>query len=149
MRFLINKRIMDFVKKRILEIIFLFISCFSFSQSIKSDSLKEEFTYLLQYKPNSLNRDQIQKELFSLQVGNNRAFFISEKKMKSDSLLMEQYNRRSNGNIIFDMRGFPSSKFKFLIIQTNENSQFYETVKMVLLSYGNPVISRSLTKPTI
>ena len=38
------------------------------------------------------------------------------------------------------MRGLPLSKFKFLIIQTNDNSQFYETVGMTLLSYTNSVI---------
>jgi GLPGLI family protein len=38
------------------------------------------------------------------------------------------------------MRGLPPSKFKFLIIQTNDNSQFYEAAGMTLLSYNTPVI---------
>lgn len=134
-----KKTIMNFTKKQILTILFLFFFSVSFSQTATSDSLRGEFTYLLQYKPNTLNRDNVYKEIFTMQISDKRAFFISENRLKFDSLFMEQYNKnRSNFNI--DMRGMPSSKFKFLIIQTNDNSEFYESVGTTLLSYNTPVI---------
>ncbi|OCA76353.1 hypothetical protein BBI01_06570 [Chryseobacterium artocarpi] len=130
---------MNFTKKQTLTILFLFFFSFLFSQTITSYALRGEFTYLLQYKPNTLNRDNVYKELFTMQISDKRAFFISENRLKFDSLFMEQYNKnRSNFNI--DMRGLPSSKFKFLIIQTNDNSEFYESVGTALLSYNTPVI---------
>ncbi|MGL6129960.1 GLPGLI family protein [Chryseobacterium artocarpi] len=130
---------MNFTKKQTLTILFLFFFSFLFSQTITSDALRGEFTYLLQYKPNTLNRDNVYKELFTMQISDKRAFFISENRLKFDSLFMGQYNKnRSNFNI--DMRGLPSSKFKFLIIQTNDNSEFYESVGTALLSYNTPVI---------
>lgn len=130
---------MNFTNKRTLTILFFFFFSFLLSQATTSDSLRGEFTYLLQYKPNILNRDNVYKELFTMQISDKRAFFISENRLKFDSLFIEQYNKnRSNFNI--DMRGLPSSKFKFLIIQTNDNSEFYESVGTALLSYNTPVI---------
>lgn len=130
---------MNLTKKYIIIILFLSFFSVSFSQTVASDSLRGEFTYLLQYKPNTLNRDNVYKELFSLQITDTRSFFISENRLKFDSLFMEQYNKNRN-NFNIDMRGLPLSKFKFLIIQTNDNSQFYETVGMTLLSYSSSVI---------
>lgn len=124
--------------KQILRIIFLFVFSVSFSQTAKSDSLRGEFTYLLQYKPNTLARDYIVKELFSLQIGDNRAFFISENRLKFDSLFMVKYNMNKNH---IDLSNIPKSRSNFLIIQTNENSQYYEAVGMTLLSYNSPIIN--------
>ncbi len=134
-----QKTAMNFTKKQTLTILFLFFFSFLFSQTATGDSLRGEFTYLHQYKPNTLNQDNVYKELFTMQISDKRAFFISENRLKFDSLFMEQYNKnRSNFNI--DMRGLPSSKFKFLIIQTTDNSEFYESVGTALLSYNTPVI---------
>ncbi|AZA79575.1 GLPGLI family protein [Chryseobacterium sp. G0186] len=130
---------MNFIKKQTLKTLFLFFFSVSFSQTTTSDSLRGEFTYLLQYKPNTLNQENFYKELFTMQISDKRAFFISENRLKFDSLFMEQYNK-NRGNFNIDMRGFPSSKFKFLIIQTNDNSQFYESVGTALLSYNTPII---------
>ncbi|WP_265131516.1 GLPGLI family protein [Chryseobacterium oranimense] len=130
---------MNFRKKQTLAFIFVFFFSISFSQTTSSDSLRGEFTYLLQYRPNTLSRENVSKELFSLQISDKRAFFTSENKLKFDSIFAEQFNSKRNGFNI-DMRGLPPSKFKFLIIQTNDNSQFYEAVGMTLLSYNNPVI---------
>lgn len=129
---------MNFTKKQFLRIIFLFVFSLSFSQAAKSDSLRGKFTYLLQYKPNTLAKDYIVKELFSLQVSDSRAFFISENKLKFDSLFMAKYNV-DKGHI--DLTNIPVSKSNFLIIQTNENYQYYEPVGMTLLSYNSPVIN--------
>lgn len=128
---------MNFIKKQTLTIIFLFIFSISFSQTTMSDSLRGEFTYLLQYKPNNLNRDYVIKELYSLQITDKRSFFSSENKLKFDSAFSAAYNKKSN---IIDLSGIPASRSNFLIIQTNENSEFYESVGMTLLSYNSPVI---------
>lgn len=132
---------MSFIKNQILTIIFLFFFSLSSSQTAANDSLRGEFTYLLQHRPSTLNRDHVYKESFSLQISDSRAFFISENRLKFDSIFTEQFNNRKNNFFNIDMRGLPPSKFKFLIIQTNDNSQFYEAAGMTLLSYNTPVIS--------
>lgn len=133
--------IMNFIANQILTIIFLLFFSVSFSQTAMSDSLRGEFTYLLQYRPNTINRDYVNKELFSLQISDRRAFFISENRLKFDSIFTAQFNNKKNNTFNVDMRGLPPTKFKFLIIQTNDNSQFYEAAGMTLLSYNIPVIS--------
>ncbi|WP_160138726.1 GLPGLI family protein [Chryseobacterium sp. c4a] len=128
---------MNFIKKQTLTIIFLFIFSISFSQTAVSDSLRGEFSYLLQYKPNNLNPDYIIKELYSLQIADKRSFFSSENKLKFDSAFSAEYNKKSN---VIDLSSIPTSRSNFLIIQTNENSQFYESIGMTLLYYNNPII---------
>lgn len=132
---------MDFLKNKILTVIFLLFFSISFSQAFASDSLRGEFTYLLQYKPNTINKDYVYKELFSLQISDKRAFFISDNRLKFDSIFTTQFNNKKDGAFNVDMRALPPSKFKFLIIQTNDNSQFYEAAGMTLLSYNSPVIN--------
>jgi GLPGLI family protein len=129
---------MNLRKKRILAIIFLlnFFSV-SFSQTADADSLRGAFTYLMQYKPNTLSSDYVIKELYSLQISDNRAFFISENKLKFDSAFTAQYKQNSS---TFDFRSMPISRSNFLIIQTNNKSQFYEAIGMTMLSYDSPVI---------
>ena len=129
---------MYFIKKHILTVIFLFFSIISFSQKIEKDSLRGEFSYLLQYKSNTLNQDNITKEFFSLQVSDSRAFFISENKLKFDSAFSAEFSKKQN---VINVSNIPASKSNFLIIQTNQHSQFYEAVGMTLLSYNSPVIN--------
>ncbi|MDQ1162031.1 GLPGLI family protein [Chryseobacterium sp. SORGH_AS 447] len=128
---------MNFMKNQFLNIVFLFIFSFVFSQTIDKDSLKGEFTYLLKYKPNTLNQDYVISELYSLQIGDDRAFFISENALKFDSLFMAKYNKNKD---VIDLSDIPVSKSNFLIIQKNNNIQFYESIGMTLLSYDSPVI---------
>lgn len=130
---------MNFTDKQILRIIFLFYFSISFSQAAKGDSLRGQFSYLLQYRPNTLNQDYIIKELFSLQISDSRAFFISENMLKLDSVFSSAYNNKSD-NFTLDFRNIPAGS-NFLIIQTNDQSQFYESVGMTLLSYDSPVIN--------
>ncbi len=85
---------MNFIKKQTLTTIFLFIFFISFSQTATGDSLRGEFTYLLQYKPNTLNRDYVIKELYSLQITDKRSFFSSENKIKFDSAFSAEYNKK-------------------------------------------------------
>lgn len=129
---------MNFMKNQFLNIVFLFIFSFVFSQTVNKDSLIGEFTYLLKYKPNTLNQDYVNQELYSLQIGNNRAFFISENALKFDSLFMAKYNKNKD---VIDLSDIPVSKSNFLIVQTIDHSQFYESVGMTLLSYDSPIIN--------
>jgi GLPGLI family protein len=128
---------MNFIKRRIFKIIFLFAFSVVFCQTAKTDSLQGKFTYLLQYKPNTLNRDYIIKELFSLQISDKRAFFISEDKLKFDSAFIAKFNQDKSH---IDLSNMPS-RSNFLIVQTNTDSQFYEPIGMALLSYDSPVIN--------
>jgi len=128
---------MNLIKERTLITLFLLIFAFSSSQTATVDSLRGEFTYLLQYKPNTLHGDHIIKELYTLQITDKRSFFSSENKLKFDSAFSAEYHKKGS---IIDLSGIPVSRSNFLIIQTNENSQFYESVGMTLLSYTNPVI---------
>lgn len=119
-----------------LTVTFLFFYSISFSQTTMSDSLKGKFTYLLQYIPNNLNREHITKELFSLQISDKRAFFISENKLKFDSVFIAEFNKRPDNINLSNI----SAGSSFLIIQTNNNSQFYESIGITLLSYNSSVI---------
>lgn len=122
----------------LLAILFLVFFSLLHSQKATSDSMRGSFTYLLQFKPNIFNRDHIVKELYSLQISDKRAFFISENKIKFDSAFSSEYSKKSP---VINMTHLPSSGSNFLIIQTNDNSQFFESVGMTLLSYNNPVIT--------
>lgn len=119
-----------------LTVTFLFFYSISFSQTTMSDSLKGKFTYLLQYIPNNLNREHITKEFFSLQISDKRAFFISENKLKFDSVFIAEFNKRPDNINLSNI----SAGSSFLIIQTNNNSQFYESIGITLLSYNSSVI---------
>lgn len=131
---------MSFIKKNILTIIFLLIFSTSYSQSDKVDSLRGNFTYLLKSKPNSLRPDYVYQELFSLQISDRRSFFISENMLKFDSVFRTEakpYIKEGSSTVI-DFRGktLPKLSSKFIIIQTNDNVQYYSTIGMSLLSYN-------------
>lgn len=131
---------MNSKKTQILNIIFLLFFTLSFSQTYKNDSLRGQFTYLLQCKPNTLSPDYIYRELFSLQISDSRAFFISENKLRFDSLFTAEYKK---GSAHIDLTSVSSLKSSsYLIIQTNEDFQYYTSVGMTLLSYTSPIIDK-------
>lgn len=130
---------MNFIQKQILKVLILLIPAFLFSQNFMADSLRGSFTYLLQYKPIKASPDYLQKELFSLQISDDKAYFISENKIKFDSLFMSEF-KKNTGNINLSNPSLRQSGSNFLIIQTYNYSQFYETVGMTLLSYRDPTI---------
>ncbi|SFH81976.1 GLPGLI family protein [Halpernia frigidisoli] len=95
---------------------------------------------MLQCKPNSLSPDYVYKELFSLQISDRRAFFISENKLKFDSLFTTEYNK---GNAKIDLTNLSSLKSSsYVIIQTNDDFKYYTTVGMTLLTYTTPIIDK-------
>jgi len=101
-------------------------------------------TYLLKSKPNNLYPDYIYEELFSLQISDDRSFYISEKILKLDSIYKTEFQKVFNSgskNIDFSGKSLPKTNSKFIIIQSNDNVQFYGRVGMSLLSYINPKIN--------
>ena len=139
---------MKFIYKQLIQTLFLFFFIISFSQTNKIDSLRGDFTYLLQYRPNKVNKDYVIKELFSLQISDNKAFFSSVNKLKIDSAFSSQFKKNSN-TINLDFRNLPKSQSNYLIVQTIDSSNFYESIGMTLLMYTNPVINNwKLTNET-
>ncbi|WP_417428517.1 GLPGLI family protein [Halpernia sp.] len=132
---------MNSTKRNILTLVFLFFFTVIYSQ--KKDSLRGNFTYLLKSKSNNLYPTNIYKELFSLQISDSRSFFISENTLKFDSIFLSETKSISNGNSkVIDFRGksLPKLNSNFVIIQSNDNVQFYGMVGMSLLSYIEPKI---------
>lgn len=127
---------MNIISKQILSFILLLFFSLSFCQNTNKDSLRGKFTYLLEYKPNLSDKDYIVKELYSLQVSDKRSFFISENNLKFDSIFTAQYSRSNS----IDLTNIPSPKSNYLIIQTNQITEFYESVGMTVFSYNSPII---------
>lgn len=124
---------------KLLQLIFSLFFISSVCQTKKNDSLRGEFTYIMQYRINKLSPDYIIKELFSLQITDNKAFFSSVNRLKRDSAFSSQLIG-SHDNIILDSRNIPQTRSNFLIIQTNTDLQYYNSVRTTLLSYNSPVI---------
>lgn len=129
---------MKFIKKQLLKIFLFLIFSLSFSQTNDDNILHGEFTYLFKYKPDTLNRNHIVQEFFRFQISQDKAFFISENKLKFDSIFVAQFNtNRTN----IDMRNFSNKpKSNFLIIQTNDGSDYYERIGETVFSYNSPMI---------
>ncbi|MCO4302983.1 GLPGLI family protein [Riemerella anatipestifer] len=135
--------IISMFKKCILIITLLSSICIG-AQAYKSDSLRGSFTYLLKSKPNNLYPENIYQELFSLQVSDNRSFFISENLLKYDSIFTNEMNtaiRSGSKSVNFSGKSFPKTNSKFLIVQENDKTIFYGTVGTSVLSYHESKIN--------
>lgn len=123
---------------------FLFFFSINYSQNYKVDSLRGNFTYLLKSKPNILYPNYVHEEFFLLQISDERSFFLSEKLLKRDSVFdnefQKAYNKDSN---VIDFRGkyIPKTNSRFIIIQKNDNIQYFARVGMTVLSYTDQKIS--------
>lgn len=134
---------MNHYKKSILFLTF-FLSFLLYAQENKQDTLIADFTYLLKAKMYKSTPDDIHEEFFCLQVLHDRAFFISEKALKFDSIFQSEYQKATiGGSTSTDFRGksFPKTKFPYTIIQSNQNTQYFERVGMTILSYKEPTIN--------
>jgi len=130
--------------KKISTFLLFFLFTLFYSQAEKKDTLIADFTYSLKAKLYKSAPDQVFEELFSLQVLKDRAFFISEKSMKFDSTFQSEFQKATvGGNLNTDFRGksFPKTKFQYTILQTNQNTQYFERAGMSLLGYKEPVIN--------
>lgn len=131
-----------FKKTSVLLIFFIFI--LSYSQEDDKNKLNADFTYLLKAKIYKSTPNYSHEELFSLQVLNDRAFFISEKAIKFDSIFQNEFQKATisgNTNVNFKGISFPKTKFPYTIIQSNNNIQYFERIGMTLLFYKEPIIT--------
>lgn len=134
---------MNNCKKSILFLTF-FLSFLLYAQENKQDTLIADFTYLLKAKMYKSTPDDIHEEFFSLQVLHDRAFFISEKALKFDYIFQSEFQKATVGGATStDFRGksFPKTKFPYTIIQSNQNTQYFERIGMTMLSYKEPTIN--------
>ncbi|MDO5616056.1 MAG: GLPGLI family protein [Cruoricaptor ignavus] len=131
------------IKKNVTTFFIFFSFIFSYSQ-ISKNTLIAEFTYLLKAKLYKSTPNYTHEELFSLQVLDDRAFFISEKAIKFDSIFQIEFQNATAGgntNINFSGKSFPKTKFPYTIIQSNTNTQYFERIGMTLFSYKEPIIA--------
>jgi len=130
--------------KKLLQLFILFYSILSYAQSYKQDTLRGEFTYQLKAKFDK-RTDNKYEELFSLQIGDNRAFFASTISLKGDSIMENSRTRTNNpdGSITLGYKEgvvIPKTNLSFTIIQSNENVQYFRSAGMSLLTYKEPII---------
>lgn len=130
--------------KKLLQLFILFYSVLSYAQSYKQDSLRGEFTYRLKAKFD-IRTDNRYEELFSLQIADNRAFFASSVSLKGDSVMVNSGTMTYNpdGSITLGWKKgveIPKTGLSFTIIQSNENTQYFRSAGMSLLTYKEPVI---------
>ena len=130
--------------KKLLQLFILFYSVLLYAQSYKQENLRGEFTYQLKAKYDT-RTDNRHEELFSLQIGDNRAFFASTISLKGDSVMENSRTKVNNpdGSITLSYKEgtvIPKTNLSFTIIQSNENVQYFRSVGMSLLTYKEPVI---------
>lgn len=130
--------------KKLFHLLVLFCSVLIYAQSNRKDTLRGEFTYLLKAKFDTRTDHRVQ-EFFSLQVGDNRAFFASTILLKGDSVMANSGTRKENsdGSITVGWRKgvvIPKTNFNFTIIQSNEHIQYSDFAGMSLLTYDEPII---------
>lgn len=130
--------------KKLLQLFIIFYCTSSYAQSEKKDSLRGEFIYQLKAKFD-IRTDSRYEELFSLQIGDKRAFFASTVSLKGGSVMTNSgtTTHNPNGSITLGYKKgtvIPKTNFDFTIIQTNENIQYFDLAFMTLLTYREPVI---------
>ncbi|MFZ4927490.1 GLPGLI family protein [Chryseobacterium sp. Mn2064] len=132
--------------KKLLQLFILFYSVLLYAQSYKQETLRGEFTYQLKAKYD-IRTDNRYEELFSLQIGDDRAFFASIISLKGDSVMENSRTSLNNpdGSITLSYKEgvvIPKTNLSFTIIQSNENVQYFRSVGMSLLTYKEPVINK-------
>lgn len=130
--------------KKLLQLLILLYSVLYYTQSYKQDTLRGEFTYRLRAKFDT-RTDNRHEELFTLQVGDKRAFFASVVSLKGDSVMANSGTTTNNpdGSITLGWKEgitIPKTNFNFTIIQSNESIQYFDSVAMSLLTYKEPAI---------
>lgn len=130
--------------KKLLQLLILLYSVLYYTQSYKQDTLRGEFTYRLRAKFDTRTENR-HEELFTLQVGDKRAFFASVVSLKGDSVMANSGTTTNNpdGSITLGWKegiAIPKTNFNFTIIQSNESIQYFDSVAMSLLTYKEPAI---------
>ncbi|GAA4166092.1 hypothetical protein GCM10022217_39250 [Chryseobacterium ginsenosidimutans] len=130
--------------KKIFQLLIILYSIIFYAQSYKQDTLRGEFTY--QFKGKFDKRtDNRHEEFFLLQVADNRSFFASTVSLKGDSVMANfgTTTNNSDGSITLGFKKnveIPKTGLSFTIVQSNENTQYFRSAGMILLTYKEPVI---------
>ena len=128
---------------RIFQILGLFGFVLLYAQPYKNDSLRAEFIYKLSAKLDTRSTSQY-VELFTLKVGEERAFFASNESLKKDSVMNVSLRviARENGTTLsYKGVSMPETYFHYTIIQTSANVQYFESAGMALLTYKEPILN--------
>ena len=88
-------------QRKNIQVLMLLFSIVIYSQSNKHDTLRGNFTYLLKAKLNTITPEQVNEELFSLQIGDSRSFFASIQSMKRDSVIQSISKKASENGTNF------------------------------------------------
>lgn len=143
--FIVKTLSMNSIKK-LFQLSLFFLSILLYSQSDKKEVLHGNFTYLLKAKLNTQTPDYIHEELFSLHIGENRAFFASAQSLKKDTVMANSIvsTKNPDGSIVMGFKtgtSLPKTRFHYTIIQSNENIQYFQPVGMSVLTYKEPVMA--------
>ena len=130
--------------KKLIQLFILFYSVLSYTQSYKQDTLRGEFIYQLKAKFDT-RTDYRHEEQFSLQAGDNRAFFASVISLKGDSVMATSgtTTKNTDGSITLGWKKgvvIPKTRLSLTIIQSNEHIQYFRSAGMSLLTYKEPII---------
>lgn len=121
------------------------ISTMGYAQGNNDKVLEAEFTYLLKAKIDKSLPSYIYEEVFLLQVIQDKAFFISENLVKTDSSRRSDVFRAmveapKGGSIHIVASSRPKIKFYYTIVQSNQEVGYFENIDTQLYSYQEPVI---------
>lgn len=97
------------MKHRIYLILILFIQLQLFAQN-------QRFIYEYNFKPDSLNKDLVLKEIMNLDVNPNGSVFYSQLLLDRDSIMSQQIEKtKGTGTIVLDSRNIKRSQANFII----------------------------------
>lgn len=108
--------------------------------------LEAEFAYFSKAKLDKTN-SHITEEIFLLQILKDKAFFFSENMAKNDSILKSDAYKAfaaapKGGSIIIKPSSRLSSKYSYIIIQSNEGNEYLESIgfSSTPFAYQEPII---------
>ncbi|WP_394265147.1 GLPGLI family protein [Bergeyella zoohelcum] len=130
--------------KNILIILNVFLSALFYTQGNDNNRLNAEFIYLTKAKIDK-TIPYIHEEIFLLQVVQDKAFFVSENSVKYDSILKNDIYRATvsaskGGSINISRSSSPKTKFGYTIVQSHQETQYFEKIDGKLYSYPQPII---------
>lgn len=99
--------------------IFLFLIIFC---TFQSKAQNQRFIYDYSFKPDSLNKQNIVKEIMNLDITKDGSYFYSSLLLDRDSILNDQIEKgKKSGNIVMDLRKIRKSQANFIISKKSPN----------------------------
>lgn len=84
--------------------------------SLKIDGQTQRFIYEYSFKPDSLNNENVVKEIMNLDINDEGSTFYSNLLLDKDSIFMDQFEKgKISGNITLDFRKIKKSQANFII----------------------------------